>query len=240
LLNPINIKICLLGNYNAGKTTAFSRFGEVIREDILIKSSISISKRVFVWNNQEYRFLLWDIIGDGMRFVFLRKIQFIDVSCAIFLYDITSDDPFDGLFKQELDFFKDCALFPNEKLGFLVGNKSDLFESRKITMDVVKDYSSKFQLQYLGEFSFLYATDSEYNAFFNPILQRICYCVDEFMKNWTPQNFINRVQLNRMISSLDFQHPDFLANIEIFNSAFAQIKNNSQKKYSEYINSLKL
>lgn len=239
-MNPINIKICLIGNYNAGKTTAFSRFGELIREDVLIKSSISISRRVYVWNNQEYHFFLWDIIGDGMKFFFLRKIQFVDVSSAIFLYDITSDDPFDTLFKQEMDFFKKYSLFPKEKLGFLVGNKSDLFKSRKISMDVAKKYSSKFQLQYLGEFSFLNAKDSEYNAFFNAILQRICICVEEWMKNWTPQNFVNRVQFNRMISTLDFQHPDFLANIEVFNSAFAQIKNDSQKKYSEYISSLKL
>jgi Ras-related protein Rab-6A len=78
-----------------------------------------------------YRLQLWDTAGQE-KFKSLVPNYIRDAHCAVFVYDITRRESFDGV-DSWLELYRNYRA--EDAVTILVGNKSDLREERKVTRE---------------------------------------------------------------------------------------------------------
>ena len=91
------------------------------------------------------KLILWDTVGQqqykSLLFPFLK-----DSNCFILGYSITNKDSFydikNDLFNRVLKYVK------NDELIYLVGNKIDLYEDRKVSQKEAKDYAKEKSMKF--------------------------------------------------------------------------------------------
>ena len=135
-----SVKFIIIGNQCVGKTNIVHRFakGEFSDQYSItlgldyISQNIKIGDKIFLLQ-------LWDTAGSE-RFRSVTKGYFNNSACAIIVYDVTSESSF----KATRDWIEECKKYTNENIHMvLVGNKIDLNEQRKITMEEGKNFADE-------------------------------------------------------------------------------------------------
>lgn len=123
-------KILIVGNANAGKTAILDRFTNKSFNDSYI-STIGIDfnvKSVSINDNVSIKLQIWDTCGQE-RFKALTRSYYRNADAVIVVYDITSPQSF----KNAKEWIKETEQYlDDDVLVILVGNKSDLYEYRKV------------------------------------------------------------------------------------------------------------
>jgi Ras-related protein Rab-1A len=123
-------KILIVGNANAGKTAILDRFTNKSFNDSYI-STIGIDfnvKSVSINDNVSIKLQIWDTCGQE-RFKALTRSYYRNANAVIVVYDITSPQSF----KNAKEWIKETEQYlDDDVLVILVGNKSDLYEFRKV------------------------------------------------------------------------------------------------------------
>lgn len=142
-------KICVFGDPAVGKTTLLLKYVDNCFREIYIPtvgvnvSTKSISVKAKGGEKASINLNLWDLAGQA-NFKTLRKIYAEGSSASIIIYDCTRSETFSSVKK-----WKDEIEKINPKIPvYLLGNKIDLKEKRKVSTDEGKDIASTLGLKY--------------------------------------------------------------------------------------------
>ena len=135
-----SVKVVLLGEAGVGKTSIIHQFTYHQFDPDCI-SSISaqfISKTIEYQGYGAIKYDIWDTAGQE-RYRSMAKIFYKDAKVIIFVYDITSEQTFEGMknywYEQiKLNCEKDAILA-------VVANKNDLYNDQKITDEVGQKFA---------------------------------------------------------------------------------------------------
>ena len=139
-------RICLLGDAGVGKTSILSRFCDnTFKENY--NNTIGVDFRLITLKQDNIisKLHIWDTAGQE-RFRSLASNYINNAHGFIFIYDITDLDSFNHVIN-----WVDMALGKNPKtvVNFLVGNKSDHDEERKVSKEEAKNLAKEKNLFFL-------------------------------------------------------------------------------------------
>ena len=127
-------KVVLLGDAGVGKTSIISRYINNKFSDVIMSTTGATfaTKKIEIGPNHKIKFQIWDTAGQE-RFRSLAKIFYQNASVAVLVYDITKRATFEKIKEAWIKEIKDNA--PPDIILALAGNKSDLYEMEKVTLD---------------------------------------------------------------------------------------------------------
>ena len=142
LIKPINddskeevyndFKIILLGDTTVGKTAFFRRFFLNEFTDTFTSTfGISELSKCVKIGNKVYKIQMWDTAGQE-RFKSIPQKYYEKADGIILMYDITNSVSFDNIINWTRDIRKTAS---DNLIIYLIGNKVDLIEERKINID---------------------------------------------------------------------------------------------------------
>ncbi len=138
--DQLAIKIVLLGDGAVGKTSLRRRYmGDTFETDYLITLGADFALATVEINNQPMTFQIWDLSGQ-QRFEFIRGLYYKHTQGALIVFDVTRPQSFLNCqtWISELIKNNDEQICPI----IVIGNKTDLTESRKITHQKGKEFAA--------------------------------------------------------------------------------------------------
>ncbi|XP_065885553.1 ras-related protein Rab-31-like isoform X1 [Dysidea avara] len=147
---PIEAKVVILGAQGVGKTSiALRHIGKTFSGKV--KPTISASFFTFtldVEKNTKVKIQLWDTAGQE-RFRSLVSMYYRKATAAIIVYDITDLQSFEDAKEWVEELHNNVG---TNVVLYIVGNKCDLQEQRKVPMETLEEYARSLQVLY-GETS---------------------------------------------------------------------------------------
>ncbi|KAJ5073837.1 ras-related protein rab-5c [Anaeramoeba ignava] len=133
-------KIVVLGKSGVGKTCLSLRFCQekfYQTQDATVGASL-LTKTLKIEGN-EIKMQLWDTAGQE-RYESMTPMYFRSSAAAVVVYDITSKQSFEKA-KFWINQFQN--FFSEDKTIFLVGNKLDLSDKRKVETSVANEFAQR-------------------------------------------------------------------------------------------------
>ena len=172
-------RICLLGDSSVGKTSLLTRYseGKIIEK---YNSTIGVDFKVVTLklNDVISKVHIWDTAGQE-RFKSIAINYFRNSHGFIFVYDISNRESFENLNNWiELAFSNN----QNSIINFLIGNKSDLNDERKVSEDEGKQFAIQKKFVFME-------TSAKDNINVDKVFEFFTYkLIDYFNKNKTKYN----------------------------------------------------
>ena len=172
-------RICLLGDSSVGKTSLLTRYseGKIIEK---YNSPIGVDFKVVTLklNDVISKVHIWDTAGQE-RFKSIAINYFRNSHGFIFVYDISNRESFENLNNWiELAFSNN----QNSIINFLIGNKSDLNDERKVSEDEGKQFAIQKKFVFME-------TSAKDNINVDKVFEFFTYkLIDYFSKNKTKYN----------------------------------------------------
>ncbi len=155
------IKLTVLGDQAVGKTSLIDKYitnsfnqnyqptlgVNIVTKDIRIQE-----------DNSEIRLLLWDIAGQD-KYELTRQMFFQGCAGTLLVYDMTRYSTFQRIASKWLEDFKNYGRLDGVYL--LIGNKSDLKDSIKVSSEEGKLFSKKIEAVEFIETSAKYGENVE-------------------------------------------------------------------------------
>eukprot|EP01064_Diplonema_japonicum_P024096 TRINITY_DN34576_c0_g1_i1.p1 TRINITY_DN34576_c0_g1~~TRINITY_DN34576_c0_g1_i1.p1 ORF type:complete len:204 (+),score=24.02 TRINITY_DN34576_c0_g1_i1:43-654(+) len=146
-MSEISFKLQLVGNSGVGKSCILLRFTEGQYTDDL-GPTIGVDFRVknMTVKGQNVKLMVWDTAGQE-RFRTLTSAYYRGAHGVILVYDITDEESFEKLdsWMEEIDNYKS---FP-DVVKLLVGNKTDLEASRKVSASRAEEFARKHSMMWI-------------------------------------------------------------------------------------------
>ena len=158
-------KIIFLGDSGIGsKTSLIKRMNhKVFTPNITNKNSCSfISKSIKIKNGKKIIMNFWDINGHEI-FRNLTKKFLENSDCVVLGYDVTNINSFKNIQDFWYKFSKDNS---GTNLIYLIGNKIDLINERKVEKDIARNFAEKNNIKY---FEISCATSEGVQEFFDDL-----------------------------------------------------------------------
>jgi small GTP-binding protein len=142
-------KIIIVGDPNVGKTSLILRYtNNAFRRNYVPTLGVMVSDKIFKIEDSVVQLTLWDI-GGQQKFETMRN-QFYRGSDAVFLvFDLTRTETFNNIPKWFSDVKNQLKDRAEELTGFIIGNKKDLVDQRKITAEKVNKIAEKLELGFI-------------------------------------------------------------------------------------------
>ena len=139
-------RICLLGDSGVGKTALLTRFCDKTFTD-KYHNTIGVDFRVVTlkYNDIVSKIHIWDTAGQE-RFKSITVNYFRSTHGFIFVYDITDEDTFSNIENWINLAFNNSSL---QVVNFLVGNKCDEEEERKVDKNKAIEFAKDKNLFFL-------------------------------------------------------------------------------------------
>ena len=189
------IKLIILGDSGVGKTNLITRFAS----DKFNKNSKATIGVEFIYktlkiNNEIFKIEIWDTAGQE-RYKSITSAYYKGAKGAIIVYDITSEQSFKNI-EIWMHEVKGKAL--NNLQIMIIGNKTDLYKERKISMEQGIEKAKTLNL-HLFEASALDKTNVK--EAFNCLLKEIYLDVKNISRNnennYEAENFgKNGIEIN--------------------------------------------
>ena len=139
-IEPIEVKMILLGESGVGKTSIISRYvHDQFNPHIQISTTMCFVSKIIKKNNRKIKLNIWDTIGQE-RFRSISKLFLKDTRIVILVYSIISEESFKNL-EYWLKLYKDI-LDEGTILG-IAANKSDLKLKQEVPDDVGMEFAKK-------------------------------------------------------------------------------------------------
>ena len=141
------LKIVLIGESGVGKTSIIYQF---IDKNFQYDQQTTIggtfaTKKVKCSNGKILKLEIWDTAGQE-KYRSVTKMFYKDANAAILVYDITSQNSFDGLKNYWVKEVKESS--EKNVILAILGNKSDLFEREQVDEDEIKAYAKQIDALY--------------------------------------------------------------------------------------------
>lgn len=141
-----SLKVVLLGDTSVGKTSIVNivQSGEFVPDQTSTVGACFHIKRITV-NGTVVKMHIWDTAGQE-RFRSLAPMYYRDAQYAVLVYSITSSESFDAIDRWYNGLKTDCAEMPGV---ILVGNKTDLEDSRTVSSEAGANMAQKIGADFL-------------------------------------------------------------------------------------------
>ena len=138
-------KCIILGNSSVGKTCVFKGLNTQ-NKDKTKCTILDMSEHDCFYNNQLYKVIVFDTAG-AERFKSLSVAFYRNVSCVVYVYDITNRKSFEDIknWMNEISFFNESNP-DNEPIKILLANKKDKEEERIVSTQEGKHYAKDSEM----------------------------------------------------------------------------------------------
>ncbi|MFX1298289.1 MAG: Rab family GTPase, partial [Promethearchaeota archaeon] len=139
-------KIIVCGDPVVGKTSLVLRFTDIaFKRSYIPTIGTSISEKFVQIENIKIEFVIWDIAGQA-KFRIMRKHFYVGADGLLLIFDLTRPETF----KNIINWYEDIKSILNKELhGFILGNKSDLVDARKVSEKEIFDLANQLKLEYI-------------------------------------------------------------------------------------------
>ena len=139
-------KVLLLGDTDVGKSSLILRYTEEAFNSKLVNSiGVDFKMKKKEIDGKIIKVQIWDTAGHE-RFRSITYSYYRGANAIIIVFDITDKKSFLSI----TEWLKQIEKHAKENVfKFLVGNKSDLAEERKVTFEEAKEYADKHDLPYI-------------------------------------------------------------------------------------------
>ena len=126
------LKYIIIGDAAVGKSNLLLRFAQNdFKSEYQLTIGVEFGAKNIELNSKKYRLQIWDTAGQE-NYRSITRAYYKNSVCAILVYDITNRDSFEHI----STWIEDClAQSPKTVFMVLVGNKSDLNEQRRVTLE---------------------------------------------------------------------------------------------------------
>lgn len=150
IVNDKPYLIILIGNSGVGKTNVYKGLNdEVFNSKENTTLGVSVLKSEFNYNinkNKKVKIDLWDTPGQ-VRFRNVSKTYFNKADGFFLIYDVTDRKSFTDI-KMWIDTIKDSVDSTKQYKIFLLGNKIDLNDQRKVTKEEGLQTAETYNCEY--------------------------------------------------------------------------------------------
>ncbi|UCE13218.1 MAG: GTP-binding protein [Candidatus Heimdallarchaeota archaeon] len=134
------LKICSTGSYQVGKTSLIRRYAEnKFSHDYIPTIGVDITTKRLIVQDHQIKLLLIDTAGQEF-FGKIRPAYYQGAFGCIVVYDITRKETFEELDRWIADF---KSIVGEETFITIIGNKSDLDESRSVSKEEASTFAEK-------------------------------------------------------------------------------------------------
>ncbi len=138
-------KCVAVGDGGCGKTAIVVRFSQgFFKEDYKLTIGVEFAVKTIHVKNFDVKLQIWDTGGQD-RFQYVRPLYYKGSMGCIVLFDLTNRESFDHVPKWIDEVRKEVGNIPL----LLVGNKTDLVESRVVNYDEAKQFAEKLNMYYV-------------------------------------------------------------------------------------------
>ena len=143
--DQIEVKVTFVGSSGAGAKTSLIRVltGQKFNEMEQSTCSCVYTLKRIELKNKEIDLILWDTIGQitfrSLSAIFLKNSDFVVIGFEVTYYPS---------FQEVRDWYDIVKKNCNAKIIYLIGNKIDLFESRKINEEEARNLAKELNLRY--------------------------------------------------------------------------------------------
>ena len=144
-----NYKIIICGDPSVGKTSTILRFTDhAFIRTYIPTLGVSISEKNIKVDNDYVNLILWDIAGQS-KFEIMRRHFYKGSEAVILIFDLTNLKSFESIPNWYSDVIKNLKMQNEELIGFILGNKEDLLDERKVSVEQANEIAKKLNLEYL-------------------------------------------------------------------------------------------
>ncbi len=142
-------KLIVIGDPEVGKTSIVLRFTDnAFKRTYLYTVGVNITrKELNLENKYKIQFVIWDIAGQS-KYEMIRTHFYEGADCFFLVFDLTNLESFQSISKWYQDLKNHIENTPKLR-GFLLGNKKDLTDDRKISTQQASELANKLNLEYL-------------------------------------------------------------------------------------------
>ncbi|NVM29138.1 MAG: GTP-binding protein [Candidatus Helarchaeota archaeon] len=139
-------KIVVCGDPAVGKTSTVLRFtNKTFRRTYIMTLGVNVTEKIIRIKNTQIKFVIWDIAGQS-KFQMMRRHFYEGADGQLLIFDLTRPKTFQNIKK----WYEDIKLYMKEELhGFIIGNKSDLIDQRKLFKDEILILAKELNLEYI-------------------------------------------------------------------------------------------
>ncbi len=142
-------KVVVCGDPSVGKTSTILRFtNNAFKRSYLPTIGVNISDKNVFMENSNVQLVLWDLAGQS-KFQTMRT-HFYQGADAIFLvFDLTRPKTLNSISNWHADINKALGNKNAIKIGFILGNKNDLIDERRVSMEDAQRLAEELNLDYI-------------------------------------------------------------------------------------------
>ena len=168
-----SIKFIIVGDQSVGKTNIIHRYAKgTFSNQYMITIGMDYLSQNIELNDHIFHLQLWDTAGSE-AFRSVTRGYFSNSTCAIIVYDITSEKSFASV----KEWVEECKLYTNKNTHLvLVANKTDLEEERKITKEQGEELAQEYGMEF-------YESSALSGSNINEIFVNSCKFIDNNIKN---------------------------------------------------------
>jgi Ras-related protein Rab-1A len=143
-----NFKVIVCGDPSVGKTSTILR----ITDNAFIRTyvptlGVSISEKQINTEDEYVNLIFWDIAGQS-KFEVMRRHFYQGAEAVVVIFDVTNRKSFESVSAWYSDIEKHLQLHQETIVGFILGNKEDLINERKVSteeaIEVAKNLNAKY------------------------------------------------------------------------------------------------
>jgi len=141
-------KVIVCGDPSVGKTSMILRFTDnAFKRTYLPTLGVNVSKTTIRVNNAHVQLVLWDIAGQE-KFSTMRTDFYSGSRGVLLVFDLTNLKSFDSVSKWYKD-IKENIHRDTEIIGYVIGNKNDLKNERRISVNEIAKLADALDLKFL-------------------------------------------------------------------------------------------
>ena len=139
------LKYIIIGDAAVGKSNLLLQYiYNKFNPEYQLTLGVEFGSKIIKIKDKFYRIQIWDTAGQE-SFRSITRTYYKCSACAIVVYDITNKESFDHISQ----WIEECKNQSSKTISLiLVGNKNDLEQERKVSIDEGRELSEKFQIPF--------------------------------------------------------------------------------------------
>ncbi len=142
-------KVVVCGDPGSGKTSTVLRFTDnAFKRTYMPTIGVNISEKNIQVGKSNVNFVIWDVAGQS-KFQMMRTHFYTGAEAVLLIFDLTREKTFQSIPNWDKDIKTSLGGRNIVKIGFILGNKKDLVDERKVSLEEGNNTGSELNLKYI-------------------------------------------------------------------------------------------